>query len=120
MKNDSTASAFRFHDDPFLIPFSSNAKRSFALSQEAGRKAARFIRDDNADLFQHRNAEPFIEAFSPASKLTEATPVSEDMLVKCITSSQVRKAITIYERMQNANEGRQTFVVINFTPVHLL
>jgi len=104
VKNDSTASAFRFHDDPFLIPFSSNAKRSFALSQEAGRKAARFIRDDNADLFQHRNAEPFIEAFSPASKLTEATPVSEDMLVKCITSSQVRKAITIYERMQNANE----------------
>jgi len=104
VKNDSTAAAYRFHDDPFLIPFSTNAKRSFALSQEAGRKAARFIKDDYSELFQHRNAEPFIEAFSPAIKLTETTPVSEDMLIKCISSVQLQKAIAIYERMLDSKQ----------------
>lgn len=36
-------------------------KRSYALSKEAGRKAAKWVRDQHADLFQHEVAEPPIE-----------------------------------------------------------
>lgn len=35
--NDPTASLYKYHDDPFLIPQSNIGKRTFALSQEAGR-----------------------------------------------------------------------------------
>lgn len=35
--HDPTAAHYKFHDDPFLIPQSNPAKRSFALAQEAGR-----------------------------------------------------------------------------------
>jgi len=104
VKNDSTAAPYQFHDDPFLTPFSTNSKRNLALAQEAGRKAARFIRDENSELFQHRNAEPFIDTFSPAVKLTESTPVSEAMLLKFIKTVQVQKAITSYERMLDSKE----------------
>lgn len=37
------------------------AKRMFAMSQESGRKAAHWIRQEHADLFQHKVADPPIE-----------------------------------------------------------
>jgi len=37
-------------------------KRTFAMAQEAGRKAAKWIVNENRSLFKHKNAEPFIEA----------------------------------------------------------
>lgn len=40
---------------------SNNAKRIYALSQESGRKAAIWIREKHADLFQHVEADPPIE-----------------------------------------------------------
>lgn len=58
---DPTAAHYKFHDDPYLIPYSNLSKRSFALSQEAGRKAAQWIRQQNPELFQHRVAEPLVE-----------------------------------------------------------
>ena len=48
-------------DDPYLIPISNLEKRSYALSKEAGRKAAMWIREQHSDFFQHKNAEPIIE-----------------------------------------------------------
>lgn len=99
IKRDPTAAHFKFHDDPFLIPVSNNAKRSYALAQEAGRKAAKWIKEEHADLFQHRNAEPFIQAFAPAQKLAESTPMSEELLLKYIASSQVNNAVFVYEKL---------------------
>jgi pentatricopeptide repeat domain-containing protein 3 len=58
---DYTAPHYKFHDDPYLIPYSNMNKRSYALSKEAGRKAAKWIREQHADLFQHAEAEPPIE-----------------------------------------------------------
>lgn len=68
----------RYHDDPYLIPLSNFRKRAYALSAEAGRKAAAWIRDEHAEWFTTRvwdppgkkktpyhNAEPFIGAFTP-------------------------------------------------------
>lgn len=42
--HDPTAAHYKYHDDPYLIPSSNVTKRTFAMSQEAGRKAAKWIR----------------------------------------------------------------------------
>lgn len=49
---DPTAAHYKYHDDPYLIPMSNVGKRTFAMSQEAGRKAARFIREEHRDVFK--------------------------------------------------------------------
>lgn len=102
MKRDPTAPHFKFHDDPYLIPASNHAKRTYALAQEAGRKAANWIKHEHAELFQHRNAEPFIQAFAPAEKLTETTPITEDLLKKYIHTAQVANAIHVYGKLDSA------------------
>ena len=61
MKQDPTAPHYKYHDDPYFIPYANETKRSYALSQESGRKAAQWIRQQHADLFQHRVSEPLIE-----------------------------------------------------------
>ena len=75
-------------------------KRTYALAQEAGRKAATWIKQEHPDLFNHRHAEPFIEAFAPLEKLTETTQVTEDLLKKYINMCQVSNSIFIYGRLE--------------------
>lgn len=48
---DPTAAHYKYHDDPFLIPASNIGKRSFAMAQESGRKAARWIRQTDRQWF---------------------------------------------------------------------
>lgn len=50
--NDPTAAHYKFHDDPYLIPMSNVGKRTFAMAQEAGRKAAKWIRQEHKEIFQ--------------------------------------------------------------------
>ena len=78
---------------------SNNMKRVFALSQEAGRSAAKWIKQEHSELFRHRQADPFIQAFAPVEKLTENTPMTEDLLKRFIQTSQVKNAITVYEKL---------------------
>jgi pentatricopeptide repeat domain-containing protein 3 len=52
--HDFTAPHYKFHDDPYLIPTSNMSKRTFAMAQEAGRKAAKWIKQENSKLFQVR------------------------------------------------------------------
>lgn len=49
---DPTAPHYKYHDDPFLIPTSNSTKRVYALAQESGRKSAKWIRQEHAELFQ--------------------------------------------------------------------
>lgn len=83
-----TKHVYRYHDDPYLIPLSNFRKRSYALSAEAGRKAAAWIRDEHAELFTTRvwdpptkiktpyfNADPKIEAFAPKPIYNDASKV---------------------------------------------
>jgi pentatricopeptide repeat domain-containing protein 3 len=49
---DPTAAHYKFHDDPYLIPMSNMSKRTYAMAQEAGRKAAKWIKQENSKLFQ--------------------------------------------------------------------
>ena len=46
---DLTAPHYKYHDDPYLIPISNIGKRTFAMAQEAGRKAAKWIRQEHSD-----------------------------------------------------------------------
>ena len=61
---DPTAPHYKYMDDPYLIPISNFEKRSYALAKESGRKAAMWIRQQHADFFQHKNADPFIEVIN--------------------------------------------------------
>lgn len=103
IKRDPTAPHYKFHDDPYLIPSSNFAKRSYALAQEAGRKAAIWVKQEHSDLFQHRNAEPFIEAFAPVEQLTEKTLITEELLEKYISSCQVANAIQVYGKLDKTS-----------------
>lgn len=49
---DSTAPHYKYHDDPYLIPLSNVAKRTYAMAQESGRKSATWIKQQNSHLFQ--------------------------------------------------------------------
>lgn len=49
---DSTAAHYKYHDDPFLIPYSTNDKSGFALAQEAGRKTAQWIKREHGSYFE--------------------------------------------------------------------
>lgn len=49
--HDPTAAHYKYHDDPFLIPMSNIGKRTFAMAQEAGRKAAKWIKQEHQDFF---------------------------------------------------------------------
>jgi hypothetical protein len=68
VQRDPNAAHYKYHDDPFLIPRSNVAKRSFALSKESGRKAAQWVRAQNPELFQHRVADPPVEVTTDQTK----------------------------------------------------
>lgn len=103
LQRDYTAAHYKYHDDPYLIPMSNLGKRTFAMAQEAGRKAAHWVRKENSDLFQHREAEPMIEAFIPHKIYNENSDVSEDDLIKAIKDVQVSDSILIYKLLKNNN-----------------
>ncbi|XP_044748174.1 protein PTCD3 homolog, mitochondrial [Coccinella septempunctata] len=100
---DPTAAHYKFHDDPYLIPQSNIGKRTFAMAQEAGKKAAHFVRRENIDLFQHKEAEPFIDMFGPPKIYTENSEVSIDDLKDCIKNVDVSDAIMVYNLLKKQN-----------------
>lgn len=98
---DPTAAHFKYHDDPYLIPKSNIGKRTFALAQEAGRKAAHWVRQQHPDLFQHREADPPVEKFFPPMVYNENSEVSEQDLVNLINNVQVSDAVLVYQLLKN-------------------
>lgn len=57
---DHTATHYKYHDDPYLIPSSNVGKRTFALAKESGRKAAQWIMKEHPELFNASAADPAI------------------------------------------------------------
>ena len=49
---DKTAPDYKYHDDPYLIPYNSMQKRDYILSKDGGRRAARFVLDQHPELFE--------------------------------------------------------------------
>ncbi|CAF4854866.1 unnamed protein product [Pieris macdunnoughi] len=114
---DPTAPHYKYHDDPFLIPQSNYRKRAYALSAEAGRKAATWIRDEQAHLFTTRewdppmkmktpyfNADPHIDAFTPRPIYNDESKVTEEDLLYTINNALIEDAIKVYQLL-GASEG---------------
>lgn len=54
VKPDPTLPHYKFIDDPFLLPESVGQRLMYALSQESGRKTAKWIVKEHADCFNVR------------------------------------------------------------------
>ncbi|XP_045114775.1 protein PTCD3 homolog, mitochondrial-like [Portunus trituberculatus] len=100
---DTTGPHYKYSDDPFLSPYSNLTKRSYALSKESGRKAARWIREEYPKLFLHRPDEPFIECFQPKQQYEEGVEVDVDTLVGVVARGEVANAITVYRLCKDKN-----------------
>lgn len=100
VKQDYTAAHYKYHDDPYLIPTSNTAKRAYAMAQEAGRKAAYWIRQEHAELFQHRVADPPVQAFFPRAVYDENSEVNESVLLTAISDWCVQDAINIHTLLE--------------------
>ena len=48
---DNTAPDYKYHDDPFLIPYNSIQKKEYILAKDSGRKAARYVLENHPELF---------------------------------------------------------------------
>ena len=113
---DPTAPDYRFHDDPDLIPYSSNQKREYSNAKEGGRLAARYVFDKHADLFQGNQIEmhPPIKAFMPKT-LFRKENASEEMLKVYLEGFDVERASKVYEAMVAkgdpvSNESKQSLL----------
>ncbi|KAK9871049.1 hypothetical protein WA026_010007 [Henosepilachna vigintioctopunctata] len=96
ISRDPTAAHYKYHDDPYLTPKSNLSKRSLAMAQEAGKKAAHWVRKENVDLFQHREADPFIEKFAPPKIYTKDSEVTIDDLKYCVKVANISDTILVY------------------------
>ncbi|KAH8021225.1 hypothetical protein HPB51_013326 [Rhipicephalus microplus] len=100
VQKDFTAPHYKYHDDPFFIPASNVAKRTFALAKESGRKAAKFFLDKYPDSFVHNPAQPSVEAFNPKKKYTAETEVEESDLMACIENVDLDSAVVVYQNLK--------------------
>uniref|UniRef100_A0A131Y211 Small ribosomal subunit protein mS39 n=1 Tax=Ixodes ricinus TaxID=34613 RepID=A0A131Y211_IXORI len=100
VKQDYTAPHYKYHDDPFFIPASNVAKRTYALAKESGRKAAKYFLDKYPNSFFHNPAEPNIEAFNAKPKYTAESDVVETDLTKCVDAADVDSAIVVYHNLK--------------------
>ncbi|XP_032512042.2 small ribosomal subunit protein mS39 [Danaus plexippus] len=124
---DPTAAHYKYHDDPYLIPLSNFRKRSYALSAEAGKKAAAWVRDQHPELFTTRewdppmkmktpyfNADPHIEAFAPKPIYNDESKVTEEDLVYTIKNALLEDAVKVFELLggvDNVNEELKLYLL---------
>ncbi|TRY70872.1 hypothetical protein TCAL_02901 [Tigriopus californicus] len=102
---DKTAPHYRFHDDPYLIPYNAVQQRDFMLSKEGGRQAARFVRDNHPELFNDNliEHEPQIKAFMPKAIFQE-NQASVESLKVFIAGYNVTEAWQTYEALDAAGQ----------------
>jgi len=94
---DMTAPHYRYHDDPWLIPYKIVSRREYTLSKEAGKNAAKFIMANHLDLFEQNRieAEPASQAFTPRHAYNKDN-VTLELLENLVSSFQVQDSITVY------------------------
>lgn len=94
---DTTAPQYKYHDDPWLIPYKNSMKRDYTLAKEAGRNAARFVLENHPDLFIHNRIrmEPPINAFLPKTRYGEES-VTVELLENLVGNFQVEDAMEVH------------------------
>ncbi|CAK9794674.1 Protein PTCD3 homolog, mitochondrial [Anthophora plagiata] len=110
--DDLIQNNYVYHDDPFLLPVRRLEYRTYALSYEAGKKAAMWIHEEHSDLFVDHLSEPEIEAFRPSVKTTDEQKVSEEMLLRAILNFRASEALNIYKLLKTniSNETKQSLL----------
>lgn len=98
---DFTGPHYRYHDDPWLIPYRNTQKKDYSLSKEAGRKAARYVLDKHPDLFEHNriSAEPPITAFQPRAAYNRDN-VTLELLDNLVNSFQVSDSVQVFKLLE--------------------
>lgn len=101
---DTTAPHFAFIDDPATIPTTQQARKTYYLAKELGRRAARQLAAEWPTLFMYDRDEPRLEAFRP--KLAPDPLVvepTEENLKDMIEKKEVSNAVKLYERIRAEN-----------------
>lgn len=99
---DFTGPAYKFFDDPYLVPSNERQARMFSLAKNAGQKAATWFRDQHPELFTQVISDPPVMSYMPPIPINGDT-ANEDMLLQKIRDSKVSEAIKVYEIMQEKN-----------------
>ncbi|CAB3407455.1 unnamed protein product [Caenorhabditis bovis] len=101
---DTTAPHFAFIDDPITIPSTQNAKKTYFMAKELGKRAARQLAEEWPTLFAFDRDQPRLPVFRP-EKLADPLQIepTEKNLLEIIKSRQVQDACTLYERMRSEN-----------------
>lgn len=94
---DPTASSYCFIDDPALEPLGVFQKRSYAISREQGRRAAKYFLQNYPQLFYRNDAEPKIAAYEPPDQVSAETKCIEEDIIAAIQGTQVINAIECYK-----------------------
>ncbi|XP_031630265.1 protein PTCD3 homolog, mitochondrial [Contarinia nasturtii] len=100
---DPTSSHYKFHDDPYLTPVSYTMREKYALSQESGKRTAKWFVEQHSEYFNGKDAQPQIEAFMPKTIFTQDSEVNVKDLEKAIDTINVSDAITIYNLLVEKN-----------------
>lgn len=101
VKRDYTAADYKYHDDPYLIPYNSMMKRDYIMSKDGGRRAARFVLDTHPELFEKNliEVQPPIKSFMPKIKISDKN-ASLELLQSYIEGFDVKGSIEIYEYLK--------------------
>ncbi|XP_014661679.1 PREDICTED: protein PTCD3 homolog, mitochondrial-like [Priapulus caudatus] len=95
---DQTAAHYKYHDDPFFIPTSNIAKRSYALSKESGRKAAHWISNQYPELFEGINpADPQIPVLMPDNPKYKHEGATEEAVLERLDYGKPLVAYQTYQ-----------------------
>jgi len=119
VSTDYTAPHYKFHDDPWLIPYKNYSKRDYALAKEAGRNAARYIQNRHPDLFEENRiyAEPPITAFQPRAAYNKDN-VTLELLDNLLSCHQVSDSIAVYNLLKD--KGKQIPVELSQSLLELV
>ncbi|XP_014206559.1 protein PTCD3 homolog, mitochondrial [Copidosoma floridanum] len=107
LSRDPTAPDYKYIDDPYLIPSSLSKKRVYSLAKESGKRAAKWILQEHADLLKSKLSEPLVYAFLPPDKYENKSQVSEEILVKMIKLGNVPNTLHVYNLL-NGNVSQET------------
>ncbi|KRX37792.1 Protein PTCD3 -like protein, mitochondrial [Trichinella murrelli] len=97
VKDDPTAGHYAYMDDPYLIPSSNAAKRSYLLGKYSGKNAARYFAREFPTLFMLDYDEPRLNAFRPQKLPVEENGSTEEDLIDRMRKIHVQAAIAVYE-----------------------
>ncbi|XP_034038232.1 pentatricopeptide repeat domain-containing protein 3, mitochondrial [Thalassophryne amazonica] len=102
VNRDPTAYPYQYQDDPYLTPKNISECENFSFAQDSGRFAAKYIINNNPNLFNKDIAEPHIPCLMPDTLSLCIEEVSEEALKERIKLRRVRNAVDMYDQLLQA------------------